>query len=368
MSRPSPFRKISLEGRSAVKLDNEGIPHFQNDVEPPLARSLSSSSHTVGPTTLSRRASTPLLDKATAEKMIRNAEEEQECVTLGLLQQLDQLEREKFVLAEDLEAQTDVVIDRLMKARRLSFTGPRTGGIGSECSASMPTPVSQSSVSQEIIPHSPIASAIAKRRQRSGSLLGSPSASPNRRGQPVSNIDTTASHMNLLLSQDTEETSYPSTGKPNLLVDYLTHSLEEAKALTERVQALEGWAEELYQVAEKFRVEVIEMRTKLDLASTDVSNLPERPQMLTLCSKRPKPMTFPSSKTPVARTSDLLTPTSSSINHDSISPLHCAAIINRRNSKGPLDAPLMNMQMSHLRSPLLGDLTQQEQRLGNSTS
>jgi hypothetical protein len=145
------------------------------------------------------------------------------------------------------------------------------------CVVGMPTPLSPRPVRSALAvgdcdaPESPIASAIANRRRRSGSLLGSPSPSPNRRPQAMSKFDTSASHNRLLFSQDKTEGDLPSTiaavGRPNLLVDYLTHSLEEAKATEDRVQALEAWASELQYLAGKLRVEVIELRNKVSDAA-----------------------------------------------------------------------------------------------------
>lgn len=263
-----------------------GIPHFEDDSKRPTVNRSQSLSTGIDspPPHLSAKTSTassptPVpLDKAIAERLIRVAEEEQEKVTLGLLHKLDQIKREKIELAEHLEAQSEEVMNRLLKSHKSSLVG--SARVEETCSTnllatststpprqprtSVPSPL-QLKEREETSTLSPISSAIANRRQRSRSLLGSPSASPVRKQHSLSNVNTSVTHLNSRLSQETVSNSSatPSTGKPNLLVDYLTHALEEANAMEEKVLTLESWCSELTHLAEKFRTEVIELRGKV---------------------------------------------------------------------------------------------------------
>jgi len=217
-----------------------------------------------------------MLDKSRAEKLIRGAEEEQEKVTLNLLQKLDRINREKLILTKDLEAQKEEVFQKLQKSQKMNFVGysvdpnntTTTHPAGTTTSSmsprshrnSVPSPLQLSQFNGV----AKLQAAIVQRNQLCGSDAGSPPASPERLQYSLSRLNASASHLkDPRLGLETTTRTSPTIGKPTLLIDYLAHSLEEAQAMEGKVYALEEWSKEVYFLAEKFRTEVIELRNRV---------------------------------------------------------------------------------------------------------
>jgi hypothetical protein len=98
---------------------------------------------------------------------------------------------------------------------------------------------------------------------------------------------------------------------------------------------------------------------QLDISSQNVLSIPEPPVTQRAPRARSNTVTLPavSIPTPAQKIFDVLTPTTTSSNPEGMSPLHCAAIYNRRNSKGSQDAPSarltsINLKLDQLYDPL----------------
>ncbi|PWN89239.1 hypothetical protein FA10DRAFT_280315 [Acaromyces ingoldii] len=265
------LKPLGCSGRPSCSFDNDGIPHFHDLYDgSPGARKRSN-------TVLSQcsdDASVNMKDefalpKSTAEKLIREAEEESEKVTLGLLHRLEQLNKEKSQLSRRIEEESDQVVDRLIKSQRAAF-GSSFGGskwLGPEqlpvspttpASHTHPRPVSRSTVSLCALDENVVVRDMIDHQHQHQQPCAS-KVPPATATTPLSSRRLPISLESLRLSD------LMIDADPNVVVDRLKDALAEAEAVRDQAARADKWAQETWTMANKFRNEVIELRTKASM-------------------------------------------------------------------------------------------------------